>query len=313
MGFCSLHRSRVKNNVCDYQLNKVNKIYLISVNDLDKFKINGSGIDGCGSELISATTISNRKLWTLIEPSDNTASYTDTLMINDNGTKYKQHQLNFSIGGQYDANAVCDVDALALGEYIAVVKLTSGNQVCLGDVTTPLTASSVVTTQPSSPTEFNGVQIEMTADALHSVVPVATNAMEYITEHLQSTKDSAYAVFVRYVEGSETIYAQDNTLRTSDFENKDEITEIEIMGEGITRIGDECFYEFPNLKIVKIQPTITYLGQAAFSSNPSLSKVYYNGSQQQFIETVKTVTPMFYNCGISCIDTTFDGNTICDD
>lgn len=175
---CGLTRSRLKVTNCSYTLNKVTDIYLANKSDISA--ITASAIEsGCGEE-VSGVTLKASAKWYHIEPSTNSASFTDVLNVADNDVRYRTHTLSFSISGQYDGASVCDLNALSLGEFIAVAVLASGNAVLLGTETVGLKSTTATLTGSATSTDFSGIQVEMSADVTSASLPVNSTAMTAI-------------------------------------------------------------------------------------------------------------------------------------
>lgn len=63
--------------------------------------------------------------------SDNTLSFSDTLLAGGNGGKYRQHTVN-AVLNQYDIDVLNEGDALSLGKFIVVALDNAGRLVLLG-------------------------------------------------------------------------------------------------------------------------------------------------------------------------------------
>lgn len=162
MANCRLSQNILKENVCGYSLLKVTDIYLGNFADITA--------SVSGNEVTSVTGTFYH-----IEPSKNSASFTDELQVTDSGAKYRTHTLNFSIdSGSYDKVLAGIVDDLALGRYVAVAKLANGIQVMLGRIT-PLEATSANVSGAASASNSNAIQVVMTSDTTETVVPLASN------------------------------------------------------------------------------------------------------------------------------------------
>lgn len=175
---CGLTRNRTKESACQYTLNKVVDIYLANINDvtsIDSVAVTG----GCGEEVSGVTLVESAK-WYEIQPSTNSASFTDSLQVADNDIRYRTHTLSFSVGGGYDGNAVCDLNALSLGEFVAVAVLASGNAVLLGTAEVGLKATTANLTGAATSTDFSGIQVEMSADVPASSLPLTAAGLTSI-------------------------------------------------------------------------------------------------------------------------------------
>jgi hypothetical protein len=137
----------------------------------------------CAEEIISVELAENAK-WAHIQPATNSASFTDALTVLDNGGAYRTHSVSFSVAGAYTPQMVCVVDALSLGEYVAVARLASGNYILLGTDAVGLTADSVTNTGAASASEASGIAVEMSADVTVSAAPLSVAAIEALEANL---------------------------------------------------------------------------------------------------------------------------------
>lgn len=182
MAICNLNRDRLKSTSCGYSLNQVVDIYLANYSDVTAVAVGKpsevTGETDCAIE-VSGITMGAEAKWYHIEPEKNSASYTDALGIGDGGSKYRTQTLTFNIGGQYDAKSVCDLDALALGRFIGVAKLTNGSYVMLGR-NVPLEATQADLVGSAEATGFNGIQVSMSADTAESALPLSAEAIKVV-------------------------------------------------------------------------------------------------------------------------------------
>ena len=174
---CGLTRNRTKATSCQYTLNKVVKIYLANVADIDAIATTSES--GCGEE-VSAITLASSAKWAMVDPSTDSASFTDALNVADNDVRYRTHSLSFSISGDYDGAAVCDLNGLSLGEFVAVAVLASGNAVMLGTENVGLRATTATLQGSATSTDFSGIQVEMSADTTVAALPVSKAALDAI-------------------------------------------------------------------------------------------------------------------------------------
>lgn len=164
MANCKLAQNILKEDACGYSLLKVIDIYLGNYSEVTATV--------SGNEVTAVTGD-----WYHIEPSKDSASFTDELQVTDGGAKYRTHTLNFSIdSGNYNATLAGVVDDLALGRYMAVAKLANGVYVMLGRVT-PLEATSANVNGAASATEATAIQVVMTSDTTETVVPLSSAAI----------------------------------------------------------------------------------------------------------------------------------------
>lgn len=167
MANCKLAQDILKSNVCGYSLLKVVDIYLGNYEDVTTTVASGS-----------VTAVTGE--WYHIEPSKDSASFTDELQVTDNGAKYRTQTLNFSIdSGNYDATLAGVIDDLALGRYVAVAKLANEKYVMLGRVT-PLEATSANVSGAASASDSTAIEVVMTADTVETAIPVIGGAITSI-------------------------------------------------------------------------------------------------------------------------------------
>lgn len=65
------------------------------------------------------------------------------------------------------------------------------------------------------------------------------------------------------------------------YEFRDKIIRIEIK-EGITKIGNQTFWNLPNVKEVELPKSLTYVGQSAFHKCAAIINVYYAGTEEDW-------------------------------
>ena len=179
---CSLTRDRLRSTSCGYSMNQVVDIYLANYEDVTKVTVGKpaelTGATDCGAEVTAITLQASKKFYH-IEPQRDSASFTDALTVGDSGSKYRVQTLNFSIGGDYDAQGVCDLDALSLGRFVAVAKLTSGNYILMGN-NTPLEATQADLQGSAEATGFNGIQVVLSANTTEPAYPLSEEAIETV-------------------------------------------------------------------------------------------------------------------------------------
>lgn len=175
---CGLSRNRLKESTCQYSLNKVTDLYLVDINSVSA--VSTTALTGCGEEVTGITLTEGGSKWTHIQPSTNSASFSDALQVADNDVRYRTHSLTFSVGGGYDAEGVCDLNGLSLGEFVAVAVLASGNAVLLGTENVGLKATVAELTGAATSTDFSGINVELSADVTSAVLPVTSTALSAI-------------------------------------------------------------------------------------------------------------------------------------
>lgn len=183
MANCKLAQNILKKDVCGYSLMKVIDIYLANYGDIN-FATSGNEITAITTAVTGASVYH-------VEPSKDSASFTDELQVTDGGAKYRTHTLNFSIdSGNYDKDLAQVVDDLSLGRYTAVAKLASKDPiyVVLGRVT-PLEATSANVSGAASATEASAIQVVMTSDTTETVLPLSSAAITSLLALVPASND----------------------------------------------------------------------------------------------------------------------------
>lgn len=167
---CILTKNLLKSNSCAYQLNEVKDLYIA-----DYATITGAPLDyNCESGVtISGISASSTSAFSHIEVAKNSASYTDELVVEDSGAKYRTHTVTFGLPGNYDKDKVCSVDTLALGRFFVVVKTASGEYLALGRaVGLEATEQSV-----AGGSDNNGMTVTLAANTAESAAPLSADAV----------------------------------------------------------------------------------------------------------------------------------------
>lgn len=173
---CKLTRDLLRTTSCGYSLPKVTDIYLANYNDV----LTNIGEDSGGCETVtaitSAATATEDVHFYHIEPAKDSVTFTDELVVEDNGNKYRTHTLTFGYNAQYDGCLHIDFDNLSLGRYIGVVKTADGKYLMLGR-TAGLEASEATL----SGGETNGMTITLSANVAESTIPLADSVISVVT------------------------------------------------------------------------------------------------------------------------------------
>lgn len=172
MAICALNRNLLRSTSCGYSLPEIVDLYLINYEDLDGTPATGSGeTEGC--ENISAITLVTGANVYHVEPTRNSASFEDTLVVEDNGTKYRNASITFNVAGKYDDCMHGSLDALSLGRYLVVVKTADGNYIAFGRIA-PLEAETVTLAGGS---DNNGIQVILSGNVAESPLPLTDGAV----------------------------------------------------------------------------------------------------------------------------------------
>ena len=168
---CKLNRNILKSTSCGYQLLEIKEIYLANDGEISV----GFTSDTAGCESITAVTtaVTGASVYK-IQPSKNSVSFTDELVVDDNsGSKYRTHTLTFSIPNRYDACLHIDFDNLSLGKFMAFVKTADGNVLALGrSVGLEATAATL-----AGGSDQNGLTITLAANVADSAMPLSEDAI----------------------------------------------------------------------------------------------------------------------------------------
>lgn len=162
---CNLSKNLLRSNTCGYSLPEVKDIYVANFTDVTSAPVEydcESGVTVTGITLASGTSFYH------IEPAKNSVTFTDELVVEDNGNKYRTHTITFNITGKYDKDMVCPIDALSLGRFFVVVATADGEYLALGR-TAGLEASEQ---SIAGGGDANGVTVTLTANVTESAVPL---------------------------------------------------------------------------------------------------------------------------------------------
>ncbi len=170
---CNLNKNLLKSNSCGYSLPEVKDIYIANFEEVTSAPVEydcASGVSVTGITLATGATFYH------IEPQKNSVTFTDELVVEDNGSKYRTHTLTFGIAGKYDKDMVCPVDALALGRFFVVVATADGEYLALGR-TVGLEASEQ---SVAGGGDSNGITVTLTGNVTESAVPLNEAAIAVV-------------------------------------------------------------------------------------------------------------------------------------
>lgn len=177
MAVCSLTKDILKSNVCGYSLKQIVDLYLANYADVLSTTI-GAPADGTGVEVKTITLAENAKFYH-IEPNKDSASFTDTLQVGDAGSKYRQTEISWSIGGVYDAQMADVLDALSLGRYVVVAKVSDGSYIMFGRIT-PLESNAASLEGSADATGFSGIQVTFQNNSVESPLSLSAEAVKTV-------------------------------------------------------------------------------------------------------------------------------------
>lgn len=170
---CSLNKNLLRSNTCGYSLPEVKDIYIANYAD-----VTAAGVEyDCASGVtVSGITLATGATFYHIEPAKNSVTFTDELVVEDNGNKYRTHTITFNVTGKYDKDMVCPVDALSLGRFFVVVATADGEYLALGR-TAGLEASAQ---SVAGGGDTNGITVTLSANVTESAVPLSDAAIAVV-------------------------------------------------------------------------------------------------------------------------------------
>ena len=171
MAVCALDKDLLRTTSCGYSLPQIVTLYVANFADV-KETLPEEGDEISGITMVSGSTFH------VIEPAKNSASFTDELVTNDNGARYRTQTITFSVTGQYDKEKHSALDALSLGKYFVVAKTAEGSYIAFGR-RTGLEASAASNSGGSADAN-NGMTITLTADVTESALPLTGEAINKV-------------------------------------------------------------------------------------------------------------------------------------
>lgn len=177
MAVCKLQQDILKSNFCGYSLKQIVELYLANAEDVTATTV-GAPTEGKGTEVKTITMASSAK-WYKIEPAKDSATFDDALQVGDGGSKYRQSTITWNIAGEYKAEMVDVLDALSLGKFVIVAKLSDGNYVMFGRLT-PMEANAASLQSAAEATGFNGIAVTFTNSTVESPLPLSAEAIQTV-------------------------------------------------------------------------------------------------------------------------------------
>lgn len=174
MAICRLNQNLTRANQCGYSLPEIVELYLVNYEDLSGTTKTEMTSGGC--EEISGITLTEGAKVAKVEPAKNSASFEDTLTVEDSGNKYRHAQISFNVSGTYNSCMHGALDALSLGRYFVVIKTADNNYLGMGRIS-PLEAETATLAGGS---ETNGLQIVLSGNIAESPLPLTDDAVAVI-------------------------------------------------------------------------------------------------------------------------------------
>ena len=177
MAVCKLATDILKSTFCGYSLKQIVELYLANAEDVTATTV-GAPTEGKGVEVKTITMANSAKFYK-IQPAKDTATFTDSLQVGDGGSKYRQSSITWNISGEYTAEMVDVLDALSLGRFVIVAKLSDGSYVMFGRLT-PMEAETASLSSAAEATGFNGVTVTFTNATVESPLPLSAEAVKTV-------------------------------------------------------------------------------------------------------------------------------------
>lgn len=177
MAVCKLNTDILKSTFCGYSLKQITQLYLANYEDVTATTV-GAPTEGTGVEVKTITLAQSAKFYK-IDPAKDTATFTDSLQVGDGGSKYRQSSITWNITGEYTPAMVDNLDALSLGKYIIVAKLSDGSYIMFGRLT-PMEADTTSLESAAEATGFNGITVTFTNNTVEAPLPLSEAAVNTV-------------------------------------------------------------------------------------------------------------------------------------
>lgn len=179
MAVCKLSNDILRSTFCGYSLKQIVELYIANAEDVTGTTV-GAPEEGEGGVEVKTITLAASAKFYKIEPAKDTATFTDSLQVGDGGSKYRQSSITWNISGEYTAEMVDVLDALSLGRFIIVARLSDGSYVMFGRLT-PMEAETASLESAAEATGFNGITVTFTNSTVESPVPLSAEAIKVVT------------------------------------------------------------------------------------------------------------------------------------
>ena len=177
MAVCKLAQDILKSTFCGYSLKQIVELYLANAEDVTATTV-GAPTSGKGVEVKTITMADSTKFYK-IQPAKDSATFEDSLQVGDGGSKYRQSSITWNISGEYTAEMVDVLDALSLGRFVIVAKLSDGSYIMFGRLT-PMEAETSNLSSAAEATGFNGVAVTFTNATVESPLPLSAEAINTV-------------------------------------------------------------------------------------------------------------------------------------
>lgn len=180
MAVCKLSNDILRSTFCGYSLKQIVELYIANAEDVTATTVGAPTGDGATGVEVKTITLAAQAKFYKIEPAKDTATFTDSLQVGDGGSKYRQSSITWNISGEYTAEMVDVLDALSLGRFIIVARLSDGSYVMFGRLT-PMEAETASLESAAEATGFNGITVTFTNSTVESPVPLSAEAIKVVT------------------------------------------------------------------------------------------------------------------------------------
>ena len=179
MAVCKLAQDILKSPFCGYSLKQIVELYIANAEDVTATTV-GAPTEGGGKgvEVKTITMAASAKFYK-IQPAKDSATFTDSLQVGDGGSKYRQSSITWNISGEYTAQMVDILDALSLGRFVIVARLSDGSYVMFGRLT-PMEAETASLESAAEATGFNGITVTFTNSTVESPLPLSDEAVQTV-------------------------------------------------------------------------------------------------------------------------------------
>ena len=171
MAICNLNNNILRESNCGYQLGTIVMLYFINSNELS-----ATTIDPTSGQSVTSITFDAGASVYQVEPAKGSANWSDTLVVADDGTRHRTHQVTFNVLGNLTPEMADNVDALSLGKYVVVVQKADGQYVMLGR-NNGLEATTNVLGGSEDNSVTNGINVTLEADQAEVALPLSDNAI----------------------------------------------------------------------------------------------------------------------------------------
>ena len=177
MAVCKLAQDILKSTFCGYSLKQIVELYLANAEDVTGTTV-GAPTSGKGVEVKTITMADSTKFYK-IQPAKDSATFEDSLQVGDGGSKYRQSSITWNISGEYTSEMVDVLDALSLGRFVIVAKLSDGSYIMFGRLT-PMEAETSSLQSAAEATGFNGIAVTFTNATVESPLPLSEDAIKTV-------------------------------------------------------------------------------------------------------------------------------------